>query len=92
MTTPGSFVWEIVLGDQAVEVRDLPLTVIARIARVTETAWPVVVGMPYADLAVASLLLEAAAEMFGVQAPTMDQLTPRTVLEYFVDVSERDEV
>lgn len=91
MNDSASLVWEIRIGEHAVEVRDLPLQEIARIARVTQVSWAIVVGMPYADLTVASMLIETAARILGIDAPQSDSLTPRTILEYFVDVSEADQ-
>lgn len=83
-------VWEIRIGDQAVEVRDLPLQDVAHIARVTDISWAVIVGMPFADLNVAELLLETAARYLGIDSPDKSTLTPRAIMDYFVDVSDRD--
>lgn len=85
-----SLLWELRLPDAAIELRDLPLDVIADVARLTEVSWPLVIGRPCDDLRVANLLVGAAANYLGVSPPAGSEMTDETLVDLFVDVSDRE--
>lgn len=58
--------------DALIEVRDLPVDILTRIARRNATDWVSVIDSPAHDLNVARDVIEAAAGLLDVKAPPLD--------------------
>lgn len=86
----GSLLWELRLPDAAIELRDLPVELIAEVSRSTEVPWPLVIGRPCDDLRVANLLVGVTARYLGVSPPANLEATDETLVDLFVDVSDRE--
>lgn len=57
--------------DALIEVRDLPVDTLVRIARRNAADWTQIIDFPAHDLKVAVDVIEAAADLLGVKAPPM---------------------
>ena len=85
MADPGK-VWQINLNGSGIKVEDLPLEVVDRITKASDVgSWFEVVNTPLLNLDVVTQLVAAAAEILGVEAPT---LTPRVIVDLFVLVDD----
>lgn len=81
-------VWAVKLDGKLLQVRDLPIAVLDRVAKDTDVSWAYIVALPFADLKGAERLLAAAAEHLQVPAPDPSTLTARTIMDYFEQVDD----
>ena len=79
-------VWAVRVAGQEMQIRDLPVGVLAQIAKKTDQTWIITQAAPLLDLFVAQEVLEAACAQLGVPAP--DGLTGRNITDYFVQVAD----
>ncbi len=79
-------VWAVRIAGQEMQIRDLPVGVLAQIAKKTDQTWLLTQAAPLLDLFVAQEVLEAVCTHLGVAAP--DGLTGRNIHDYFVQVDD----
>lgn len=79
-------VWAVRCADRDVQIRDLPVGVLADIAKKYEVSWLLVQATPLMDAEVATAVVEAAHNLVGVQHP--ENLTGRTLMDCFVRVDD----
>jgi hypothetical protein len=79
-------VWAVRIADQEFQIRDLPVGVLATIAKNREQTWLLTQAAPLLNLFVAQDVLEAVCAHLGVPAP--DGLTGRNITDYFVQVED----
>lgn len=79
-------VWAVRVAGQEMQIRDLPVGVLANISKSTDQTWVITQAYPLLDLFVAQEVLEAVCAHLGVPAP--DGLTGRNITDYFVQVTD----
>lgn len=79
-------VWAVRVAGQEIQIRDLPVGVLAEIAKSTDQTWLLTQAAPLLNLFVAQDVLEACCKHLGVPVP--DGLTGRTITDYFVQVDD----
>lgn len=80
--------WVIKVGNETVDVQDIPARVVATIAKTNDRSWFDVVATPLADLGVAIDLVAAACDLAGV--PFNEQLAAKDLLTMF-EIEERED-
>lgn len=65
---------------EELQIRDLPVDVLTRIARRNTTSWATVIDSPGVDLSIARDVLEEAARLLGIDMP--DLVTGRELLAF----------
>jgi hypothetical protein len=81
-----NMVWAVRVADREFQVRDLPVGVLADIAKKTETSWLLVQAAPLMDANCGLMVLEAVCVALGVDMP--QGLTGRTILDFFEQVDD----
>lgn len=79
-------VWAVRIADQEFQIRDLPVGVLATIAKNTDQTWLLTQAAPLLNLFVAIEVIEAVCAQLGVPVP--DPLTGRNITDYFVQVED----
>ena len=79
-------VWAVRYADRDTQIRDLPVGVIADIAKKTEVSWLLVQAAPLMDANVAQELVTAACKHNGIEPPA--GLTGRQIIDLFVQVDD----
>jgi len=79
-------VWAVRIADQEFQIRDLPVGVLASIAKNTDQTWLLTQAAPLLNLFVAIEVLEAVCAHLEVPVP--DPLTGRNITDYFVQVPD----
>lgn len=79
-------VWAVKHAGRETQIRDLPVGVLADIAKKTEVSWLVIQVAPLMDVTVAEAVLRAVCDLHGDPIP--DGLTGRTIMDYFVQVDD----
>lgn len=78
--------WAVKIAGQEFQIRDLPVGVLDKIAKDTGQNWMMGRVAPLLDLGVAQAVLAAVCEHLGVPIP--ENLTGRTIFDYFTEVEE----
>lgn len=79
-------VWAVRVADQEIQIRDLPVGVLAQISKETDQSWILTQAAPLLNLEVAEKVIEAACQELGIDKP--EKLTARTVQDFFVQVDD----
>lgn len=78
--------WAVRVAGQEMQIRDLPVGVLNKIAKDTGQSWMMGRVAPLLDLDVAVAVLKAVCKQLDVEMPT--DLTGRTIFDYFVEVED----
>jgi hypothetical protein len=79
-------VWAVRYADRDTQIRDLPVGVIADIAKRTDVSWLLVQAAPLMDANVAQELVAAACQHNHIEPPV--GLTGRQIIDLFVQVDD----
>lgn len=79
-------VWAVRYADRETQIRDLPVGVIAEIAKKNDQSWVIVQAAPLLDLFIANDVFEAMCNKWGVDIPK--DMTARELTGYFVQVDD----
>lgn len=79
-------VWAVRYADRETQIRDLPVGVIAEIAKKNDQSWVIVQAAPLLDLFIANDVFEAMCNKWGVDIP--EDMTARELTGYFVQVDD----
>lgn len=81
-------VWAVKIDGSQMQVRDLPIATLNKIAKAADVSWAYIVAMPFGDLNAAERVLFECAKALGVPTPEPSTLTARTILDFFVQVDD----
>lgn len=81
-------VWAVELDGARLQIRDLPIQTIDKIAKTCDVQWAYIVALPIADLRVAERLIAEAAVRLDKPCPDLETLTARSILDYFVQTDD----